>query len=102
MGSGLCGADKSGAINKEQSKPWDITGLACVFFVERYTTGLFTNRAAYDIVAPSNRARPGKDSTMSAMQLRIGEKAHEQFRHIGLDRHSARSYGTVDHFEIAP
>ena len=34
---------------------------------------------------------------MRAMQLRIGKKAHEQFRHIGLDRHSARSYGTADH-----
>ena len=72
------------------------------FFMERYTTGLFTNRAAYDIVAPSNRARPGKDSTMRIMQLRIGKKAHEQFRHIGLDRHSTHSYGTADHNAIVP
>ena len=39
---------------------------------------------------------------MRAVQLRIGKKAHEQFRHIGLDRHSVRSYGTADHNAIVP
>lgn len=72
------------------------------FYMQRYTTGLFTNRVSYDIVTPSNRARLGKDSIMSAMQLRIGKKAHEQFRHIGLDRHSARSYGIADRDAIVP